>query len=96
MSSPSWSSSVVVPSKAAGKGSPGVKEDEVISDSATLRRKGFVTVRFLSRRRIRTFKMSRDLSSTCNCKENSGLSGLKLFPYSEAFLVYSVLGADRP
>lgn len=34
-----WSSSVVVPSNAAGKGSPGVKEGEVMSDSATLRRK---------------------------------------------------------
>jgi len=79
MSSPSWSSSVVIPLKAAGKGSPGVKEGEVMSDSATLRRKGFVTVRFLSRRRIKTFKTSRDPLSTCNCKENSGLSGLKLF-----------------
>ena len=77
--SPSWSSSVVVPSNVAGKGSPGVKEGEVMSDLATLRRKGFVTVRFLSRRRIKAFKISRDLSSTCNYKENSGLSRLKLF-----------------
>jgi hypothetical protein len=79
MSSPSWSSLVVVPSNAVGKGPLGVKEGEVMSDLATLRRKGFVTVRFLSRRRIKTFKILRDLSSTCNCKENSGLSGLKLF-----------------
>jgi hypothetical protein len=79
MASPSWSSSVVFPSKVAGKGSLGVKEGELMSDLATLRRKGFATVRFLSRRRIKTFKISRDLLSTCNCKENSGLSGLKLF-----------------
>ena len=70
---------MIVLSKAAGKGSLGVKEGEVMSDSATLRRKGFVTVRFLSRRRIKTFKTSRDLLFTCSCKENSGLSGLKLF-----------------
>ena len=76
---PSWSSSVAVPSYAARKGSPGVKAGKVISDSATLTRKGFVTVRFLSRRRIKIFKMSRDLSSTYNYKENSDLSGLKLF-----------------
>jgi hypothetical protein len=79
MLSPSWSSSVVVLSKAAGKGSLGVKGGKVTSDSATLTRKGFVTVRFLSRRRIKTFRISRDRSSTCNCKENSGLSLLKLF-----------------
>ena len=78
MSSPSWSLSVVVPSYVAGKGSPRVKEGEVLSDSAALTRKGFVTVRFLSRRRIKTFKISRDLSSTCNCKENSGLSGVEI------------------
>ena len=70
---------MVVPSKAAGKGSLDMKEGKVMSDLAALARKRFVTVRFLSRRRIKTFKTSRDLSSTCNYKENSGLSGLKLF-----------------
>jgi hypothetical protein len=78
MASPSWLLSVVFSSKAAGKGSLGVKEGEVISDLATLIRKGFIIVRFLSRRRIKTFKISRDFSSTCNCKENS-VSELKLF-----------------
>jgi hypothetical protein len=79
MSSPSWLLSVVVLSKAAGKGSLGVKEGKVRSDLATLTRKGFVTVRFLSCRRIKTFRISRDCLSTCNCKENLGLSLLKLF-----------------
>lgn len=77
--SPSWSSSVDVPSKVAGNASPGVKQGEVRSDSVTLTRKGFETVRFLSRRRIRFFRMRRDRSSTSSCKENSGLFLLKLF-----------------
>jgi hypothetical protein len=61
---PSWSSSVVVPSKAIEKGSPGLKEGKVRSDWATLTRKGLVTVRFLSRRRIKIFRISKDYSST--------------------------------
>jgi len=39
---------VVAPSKVAGNASLGVKEGKVMSDSATLTRKGFATVRFLS------------------------------------------------
>ena len=79
MISPSWSSSVEVLSKVAGNASLGVKEGEVRSDSVTLTRKGFATVRFLSRQRIKFFRMSRDRSSTSSCKENSGLFLLKLF-----------------
>jgi hypothetical protein len=48
MLSLSWLLSVVVPSKAAGKRSLKVKEGKVMFNLATLRRKGFVTVRFLS------------------------------------------------
>jgi hypothetical protein len=77
--SSSWSSSVDVPSKVAGNASPGVKEGEVTPDSVILTRKGFKTVRFLSHRRTRFFRMPRDRSSTSSFKENSGLFLLKLF-----------------
>lgn len=84
MWSASLSSSVVFPSMVAGKGSPGVKEGKVTSDSATLMRQEFVTVRSPSCRRIKSFRISRDCSSTCNCKENSGLYWLKLFSALES------------
>ena len=77
--SPSWSSSVEVPLKVTGNVSPGVKDRKTTSDSVTFIRKGLVTVRLLSRRRIRFFKMLRDRSSISNCIENSGLFLLKLF-----------------
>ena len=64
-------------SKAVEKGSLGAKEGKVISNSATLTRKGFTIVRFLSCRRIKNFKTSRDYSFTYNYKENLGLSLLK-------------------
>jgi hypothetical protein len=79
MISRSWSSSVEVLSKVAGNASPGVKEGQARSDSAILTCKGFATVRFLSRQRIRFFRMPRDRSSTFSYKENSGLFLLKLF-----------------
>jgi len=60
MISLSLSSSVEVPSKGARKASLGVKVGEVRSDLDTLTRKGFTTVRFPSRRRIRFFRMPRD------------------------------------
>jgi len=78
MSLPSLSSSAVFPSKAAGKVFPGGKEGKVTSDSVTLIQ-GFEVVRFVSRRRIKTFRTFRDRSSIYSCKENSGLSLLKLF-----------------
>ena len=79
MVSLSWSSSVEVPSKVAGNRSPGLKEGRAISDSATLMRIGFTTVRLLSRRQIKSFSIPRGQSPISSCKENSGLFLLKLF-----------------
>lgn len=57
----------------------GRKRREIRFDFITLTHKGFTTVRLLSRRQIRFFRMPKDRSLTSSCKENSGLFLLKLF-----------------